>query len=208
VVRRYVATNGGDRYAAEDVTGALRVEVLRRSIATWKPAALRARLRLVERLTDTYREQGDDRTLWFSFEASLLRDELRRRPSTPRGRRKARPVCEALPDLRKLGEAHQQRMLDEAAREIEAWRLERTPSAPAAVGAQDAGNTVRPSPSAPLDTPAPVEPDGLDPVRWAYAMGNFAVVHRAAAERGVSYGDLVAMLSGDGRSAVPAAACI
>ena len=197
--RRYIAANGGAGCAKDDVTGALRVEQLRRGMATWKRSDLRARLRQVEALADRAREQGSGSAEWFDFEASLLRDEMRRRPST---RQKPRPVCEALPDLRQLGERHQQRLLRDAARELEVWRRERAPAAQQAGRAGVAPQT--PPPEAPA---AAVEPEPLDPLRYAWAMGHWSKIHRAAAERGLTYDALVAMLTRETPLAAPAAAC-
>jgi hypothetical protein len=152
LVRWHVAENaGGTAHPRDQVSACYRAELMRRAVATWKLSKLRARLRLVEHLADKARQQGDASAAWWRFEAALLRDEQRRRPATPS--REPRKNCEAMPDLRQLGERHhrreQQRLLRDAAPQLDLWRAEQ---AMKGTGLERAGGVCSPqtTPIAPL----------------------------------------------------------
>jgi hypothetical protein len=125
LVRWHAAQNAsGVKHPREQVTACYRAELMRRSVASWTPSKIRARLRLVEHLADKAEHQDDPSAAWWRFEAGLLRDEQRWHPAEPG--RKPRAVVEALPNLRVLGERHQEqqqaRLWQGAAHEIERWR--------------------------------------------------------------------------------------
>lgn len=153
VVRAYVADVAGERWSAEEVASEYKAEVERRKIASIRTMnGLRARARLVEHRADEATKQGNRKVAaWWRFVGRLVAAEMRSRP--PEAGRKPRKICEALPDLRKLGEAHQQRLLQDAAHELEAWRAER-PAGPSAGCVPSL---------APVEPPALVEiPSGWD----------------------------------------------
>jgi hypothetical protein len=150
LVREHVATNGGAHYPAEAVVEHYRIERERERIGAIRTLnGLKAYLRTVEHRAERAAAEASHSAAWWRFVARLVAEEMRcRPPEAPKERRSPRKQCEALPNLRALGEQRQLEILRDAARELSDWRHERRPAGPGP------GVFTQPTQIAP---PAPVE---------------------------------------------------
>jgi hypothetical protein len=132
LVREHVATNGGAHYPAEAVAEHYRMEIEHQRIAGIRTLnGLKAYLRTVEHRAERAAAEASHSAAWWRFVARLVAEEMRcRPPEAPKERRSPRKQCEALPNLRALGEQRQLEILRDAARELQDWRHERRPAGP------------------------------------------------------------------------------